>query len=196
LPKRLSGKSQMASAVFRSAMGVGASRLRNFPGRWRLKRLLAQPNSAAERQRRRIPSDRYGVSQPVITSVRSRRAHTEGPARRTERLQNHLHGSAIHDRPRAGLEICLMPENETPPIVRVVFACTACTAPFEARQILQPESSGTFTCGFCGDEVHSWSGSYDYADWRSVRRPRHRAAWSWETSSIQQDQAVGTRHQS
>jgi|EndMetStandDraft_5_1072996.scaffolds.fasta_scaffold12634_7 hypothetical protein len=89
-----------------------------------------------------------------------------------------------------------MPENETQPIVRVVFACTACTAPFEARQILQPESSGTFTCGFCGDEVHSWSGSYDYADWRSVRRPRHRAAWSWETSSIQQDQAVGTRHQS
>ena len=108
------------------------------------------------------------------------------------------------------LRICLMPENETPPIVRVVFACTVCTAPFEARQILQTGSSGTFTCEFCGDEVHSWSGSYDYADWRSVLRPRHRAAWSWETSSIRlEDQAgasvgagpadrssVGTRHQS
>jgi hypothetical protein len=89
------------------------------------------------------------------------------------------------------LRICLMPENETPPIVRVVFACTACTAPFEARQILQLGSSGTFTCGFCGDEVHSWSGSYDYADWRSVRRPRLRAAWSWETSSIHLEDQAG-----
>jgi hypothetical protein len=29
-----------------------------------------------------------------------------------------------------------MPENETPPIVRVVFAWTVCTTPFETKQIL------------------------------------------------------------
>ena len=75
-----------------------------------------------------------------------------------------------------------MPEVETPPTVRVVFACSACTAPFQAVQILRP-GSGTFICKFCGDEMHSWSGHYDYTDWRSVRRPRNREAWSWEMSS-------------
>ena len=71
--------------------------------------------------------------------------------------------------------------DATPPIVRVVFACMGCNAPFEATQINRP-AKGTFACGFCGDEVYLWSGRYDYTDWRSVRRPRNREAWSWETS--------------
>jgi DNA-directed RNA polymerase subunit RPC12/RpoP len=70
--------------------------------------------------------------------------------------------------------------NKTTPVVSVVFACTRCSAPFEATQIHRP-AKGAFACGFCGDEVYVWSGRYDYTDWRSVRRPRNREAWSWET---------------
>jgi peptide methionine sulfoxide reductase MsrB len=75
-----------------------------------------------------------------------------------------------------------MTGNNAKLIVRVVFACTGCSAPFEATQIHRP-AKGTFACGFCGDEVYLWSGRYDYTDWRSARRPRNREAWSWETSS-------------
>jgi len=71
--------------------------------------------------------------------------------------------------------------NKAAPIVRVVFACRGCSAPFEATQIPRP-AAGTFACGFCGDEVYLWSGRYDYTEWRSVRRPRNRGAWSWEMS--------------
>ena len=76
--------------------------------------------------------------------------------------------------------------NKATPVVRVVFACTGCSAPFEATQIHRP-AKGAFACGFCGDEVYLWSGRYDYTDWRSVRRPRNRKAWSWETSSTEED---------
>jgi peptide methionine sulfoxide reductase MsrB len=77
-------------------------------------------------------------------------------------------------------EIVLMPRRKSRPIVRVVFACTGCNAPFEAIQIHRP-AKGAFACGLCGDEVYLWSDRYDYTDWRSVRRPRNREAWSWET---------------
>jgi hypothetical protein len=73
-----------------------------------------------------------------------------------------------------------MPEDSPAPIVRVIFACTGCSAPFVATQIHR-RAEGAFACGFCDGEVFSWSGRYDYTNWRSVRRPRHRKAWSWET---------------
>jgi hypothetical protein len=79
-----------------------------------------------------------------------------------------------------------MQENSSTPIVRVVFACTGCSAPFEATQIHR-RATGAFACGFCGDEVYLWSGPYDYTDWRSVRRPRNRKAWSWETRQVGDD---------
>ena len=41
-----------------------------------------------------------------------------------------------------------MHENKTTPLVRVVFACTGCAAPFETTQIHRP-AKGTFACGFC-----------------------------------------------
>ena len=72
--------------------------------------------------------------------------------------------------------------NKATPSVRVVFACVGCSAPFEATQIHR-RAKGAFACGFCGDEVYLWSGRYDYTDWRSVRRPQNREAWSWETST-------------
>jgi hypothetical protein len=77
-----------------------------------------------------------------------------------------------------------------PPIVRVVFACTGCSAPYQAKQNHRP-ANGTFTCGFCGDEVYSWTGPYDYMDWQSVRRPRTRKAWSWKTPSEEEGLATG-----
>ena len=104
-----------------------------------------------------------------------------------------------------------MPENETPPIVRAVFACTVCTTPFETKLILQPGSSGTFVCRFCGDELHSWSGSYGYAQDHAARcRGLSTDRQSVETSSIPledqtgppsvrvlpTDPSIGARHQS
>jgi hypothetical protein len=41
--------------------------------------------------------------------------------------------------------------------------------PIEATQIHRP-ANGTFACEFCDGEVYSWSGRYDYTNWRSVRR--------------------------
>jgi hypothetical protein len=58
-----------------------------------------------------------------------------------------------------------MQGNSSAPIVRVVFACTGCSAPFEAIQIYRP-AEGTFACEFCEGEVYSWSGRYDYTNWR------------------------------
>jgi hypothetical protein len=108
-----------------------------------------------------------------ISSSSPRKPHTSFPRRLSQlayylvyRLQNHSSGSAI------GLcfpaEIVLMPRRKTTPIVRVVFACTGCSAPFEATQIHRP-ANGTFACGFCGEEVYLWSGHYDYTNWRSIR---------------------------
>ena len=37
--------------------------------------------------------------------------------------------------------------NKAAPIVRVVFACKGCSAPFEATQIHRP-AEGSFACGF------------------------------------------------
>ena len=93
-------------------------------------------------------------------------------------MQNQPQGSAIAP---CRAEVAFMLGNKAAPIVRVVFACRGCSAPFEATQIHRP-AEGSFACGFCGDEVYLWSGRYDYAEWRSVRRPRNRGAWSWEMS--------------
>ena len=69
-----------------------------------------------------------------------------------------------------------MHADQTTLIVRVVFVCAGCSEPFEATQIHRP-ALGTFACGFCGEEVHSWSDRHDYTDWRSVRRSRrHRSS--------------------
>jgi DNA-directed RNA polymerase subunit RPC12/RpoP len=76
-----------------------------------------------------------------------------------------------------------MQADQTTPIVRVVFVCAGCSEPFEATQIHRP-AVGTFTCGFCGEKVYSWSDSHDYTDWRSVRRPPKRKAWLWETRQL------------
>jgi len=67
-----------------------------------------------------------------------------------------------------------MPEDSPAPIVRVVFACTGCSAPYEATQIRRRATS-TFSCGLCGDVVWLWSGPYDYTDWRSLRLRKRRA---------------------
>jgi hypothetical protein len=85
-----------------------------------------------------------------------------------------------------------MDGNKATAVVRVVFACTGCSAPFEATQIHRP-AKGAFACGFCDAEVYSWSGPYDYTDWRSVRRPRGREAWSWETCPARDDDYLRSR---
>lgn len=72
-----------------------------------------------------------------------------------------------------------MPRMETAPTVRVIFACTGCGAPFQATQVNEP-ADGAFACDFCGEEVYSWSDSHNYTDWRYIRRPSNRKAWSWE----------------
>jgi hypothetical protein len=81
----------------------------------------------------------------------------------------------------------IMPEDAIAPVVSVVFACAGCREPFMAAQIFQPGSSGKFRCVYCGNKVHVWSGSYDYAAWRSVARSRHRDEWSWEKSPCEID---------
>jgi hypothetical protein len=69
------------------------------------------------------------------------------------------------------LGITLMSECDAAPIVRVIFACPRCAAAFEAVQSRRP-GSGTFTCKICGDQVHSWSGDYDFTDWSQHPRVR------------------------
>jgi hypothetical protein len=93
--------------------------------------------------------------------------------------------SAIHDVPRApGCRFgsCLKTK------LHRLFASSSparhAARPSKPDRSFNPEAAVHSPVGFCGDEVHSWSESYDYADWRSVLRPRHRTAWSWETSSI------------
>jgi len=68
--------------------------------------------------------------------------------------------------------------NVAPPTVRVIVVCPGCSAPFEAVQTRRKNQGGMFACKFCGDEMHSWSGHYEYTGWRSVRRPQNREAWS------------------
>ena len=47
------------------------------------------------------------------------------------------------------------------------FSCPNCGLPYTA--IKEPHStkqSGNFKCEVCGGKVHSWSGNYDFFDWR------------------------------
>jgi rubredoxin len=53
--------------------------------------------------------------------------------------------------------------------VTVLFCCPKCGAGYQSTQEQHPiRTSGSFKCQVCGIEVHSWSGIYDFFDWKAV----------------------------
>jgi hypothetical protein len=52
---------------------------------------------------------------------------------------------------------------------RTLFVCPKCGIGYRAICEQQhSEQSGRFDCIDCRVEVHSWSGMYDYTDWKAV----------------------------
>jgi hypothetical protein len=52
---------------------------------------------------------------------------------------------------------------------RELFVCPKCGIGYRAISEQQSsEQSGRFDCIDCQTEVYSWSGMYDYTDWKAV----------------------------
>jgi predicted RNA-binding Zn-ribbon protein involved in translation (DUF1610 family) len=50
----------------------------------------------------------------------------------------------------------------------VLFVCPNCGAGYQVTQErLAMKASGTFGCQICRTEIYSWSGNYDYSDWKA-----------------------------
>ncbi len=50
----------------------------------------------------------------------------------------------------------------------VLFVCPNCGAGYQVTQEWRAiEASGTFGCRICRTEIYSWSGNYDYFDWKA-----------------------------
>jgi hypothetical protein len=51
----------------------------------------------------------------------------------------------------------------------VIFSCPKCGLLYQATQEQCPDKHfGTFNCGDCKTSVHSWSGVYDFFDWKAI----------------------------
>jgi predicted RNA-binding Zn-ribbon protein involved in translation (DUF1610 family) len=47
------------------------------------------------------------------------------------------------------------------------FSCPNCGVPYTAtREQYADKQSGNFRCEVCGSKVHTWSGNYDFFDWK------------------------------
>jgi predicted RNA-binding Zn-ribbon protein involved in translation (DUF1610 family) len=47
------------------------------------------------------------------------------------------------------------------------FNCPNCGLPYTAiREQHSNKHSGSFSCEVCGAKVHTWSGNYDFFDWK------------------------------
>jgi predicted RNA-binding Zn-ribbon protein involved in translation (DUF1610 family) len=51
----------------------------------------------------------------------------------------------------------------------VIFSCPKCGLVYRTTQERHPDKqSGSFICGVCNAEVHTWSGAYDFFGWKGV----------------------------
>jgi predicted RNA-binding Zn-ribbon protein involved in translation (DUF1610 family) len=60
------------------------------------------------------------------------------------------------------------------------FNCPNCGLPYIATREQHPNKhSGSFSCEVCRSKVHSWSGNYDFFDWRAdqVKSPQFGKRW-------------------
>jgi hypothetical protein len=48
------------------------------------------------------------------------------------------------------------------------FACPKCDAMYKTTRELIGKQIGSFACFDCHSEVHAWSGSYDFTNWKAV----------------------------
>ena len=47
------------------------------------------------------------------------------------------------------------------------FSCPSCALPYRAtKEPLPSKRSGSFSCEVCSGTVHTWSGAYDFFDWK------------------------------
>jgi hypothetical protein len=54
--------------------------------------------------------------------------------------------------------------------ITVIFSCAKCGLGYEATQEQHPDKHfGSFKCEDCKAEVHSWSGVYDFFDWKAKK---------------------------
>ena len=64
------------------------------------------------------------------------------------------------------------------------FSCSKCALPYSA--IKEPHTSkrtGNFNCEVCGGRVHSWSGKYDFFDWKVAQSEAPVFGKRWEQSA-------------
>jgi hypothetical protein len=74
---------------------------------------------------------------------------------------------------RIGMHTLLMTSGTQ---IMVIFSCPKCSLFYEATQEQHLDvHAGSFKCKECKAEVYTWSGGYDFVDWKTkVMRPVQR----------------------
>ena len=72
----------------------------------------------------------------------------------------------------------------TDPRLIVHFSCPHCATVYTAGQEQRPgRHPGDFYCRECGTPVHSWTGLYNFADWKPVTIPEGRSVLAGDFDS-------------
>jgi predicted RNA-binding Zn-ribbon protein involved in translation (DUF1610 family) len=60
------------------------------------------------------------------------------------------------------------------------FSCPNCGVPYTAtREQHADKQSGNFRCEVCGSKVHTWSGNYDFFNWKVEQAKSSRFGRRW-----------------